>query len=275
MLGIHIRLNLEYKAREVVLGGLHTALIGIPGHGGRSPRNQTIQHVIPTKVAQVGTEEHRGQLAGQEQLLIELMGGSLHKLDFITQILGITTQSLIQIRVIQTGDHSLLLNGMPLSALVENHLIPQQVVYTLEVFAVTNRPGDRCAGNLENLFHLIHQFDGITGIPVQLVHEGEDWRIPQAGNLHQLDGPLLDTLGTVNHHQTGIHCRQGSVGILGEVFVTRRIQQIHQLAAVRKLHNRGRDRDAPLLLHLHPVRLGMLAGLLALDGAGFLKGLTK
>ena len=149
------------------------------------------------------------------------------------------------------------------------------MVNALEAFTHADRPGDRRAGDFQNIFYLVHQLDRIPGIPVQLVHEREDRRITQPGNLHQLDGPFLYALGTVDNHQAGVYGGQRPVSVLREVFVARGVQQVHQLATVGKLHHRGGYRDAPLLLHLHPVRLGMLAGFFTLDGTCFLESLAE
>ena len=48
--------------------------------------------------------------------------------------------------------------------------------------------------------------------------------------------------------------------------MARRVEQIHNMIAVGKLHHRGGHRDAALLLERHPVRGRMPARLTALDG---------
>jgi hypothetical protein len=129
--------------------------------------------------------------------------------------------------------------------------------------------------NLQYAFDLIQQFDRRTAIPIQLVDEGHDGGIAQASDLHELDGALLDTLGAVDDHQGGVHRGQGAVGVLGKVFVTRRVQKIHDAIIEGELHDRRGDRDAALLLQAHPIGGGVTRGLTPLDRAGHLNGTAE
>jgi len=129
-------------------------------------------------------------------------------------------------------------------------------------------PGDRRAADFENFLHLVQQFDGFAAVPVQLVDEREDRCIAQPADLHQLDGALLDAASAVDHHQRRIHGGQGAVGVLGKILVAGRVEQVDDAVAVGKLHDRGCDRDAALLLQRHPVAGGMTSGFAAFDRAG-------
>ena len=132
-----------------------------------------------------------------------------------------------------------------------------QVVHALEVLSGTQRPVDRCRLDIQHFLNLVHHLDRIANIPVQLVDKRQNRRGAQTAHIHQLDGAILDTLGTVDHHQRRIHGGQYPVGIFGEVLVPRRIQQVHYPLLVRKLHHGRGHGDAPLLLHGHPVRTRM------------------
>ena len=72
-------------------------------------------------------------------------------------------------------------------------------------------------------------------------------------DLEQLERLRLDALGRVEHHDRGVGRGQHPVGVLGEVPVAGGVEQVDDVVAVGELqHGRG-DRDAPLLLELHPV----------------------
>ena len=71
----------------------------------------------------------------------------------------------------------------------------------------------------------------------------------------------LDAVGRVDHHQRRVDRGQHAVGVFGEVLVARRVEQVDDVAAVLHLHHRARDRDAALLLDLHPVGGGVARGL--------------
>ena len=77
-----------------------------------------------------------------------------------------------------------------------------------------------------------------------------------AAHLEQLERLGLDALGRVEHHHRGVGGGQHPVGVLGEVAVARGVEQVDHAVAVGELqHGRG-DRDAALLLQLHPVGRG-------------------
>ncbi len=111
---------------------------------------------------------------------------------------------------------------------------------------------------------------GGAPVAVELVDEGHDRRVAQAADFHQLDRAFLDALGAVDDHQRRVDRGQRPVGVLGEVLVARRVEQVDDAPAIRELHDRRRDRDAALLLEAHPVRGRMARRLASLDRAGHL-----
>ena len=128
---------------------------------------------------------------------------------------------------------------------------------------------------LEHALDFVEQLDRRAPFAVELVDEGHDGRVAQAADLHQLDGALFDALGAVDDHQRRVDRGERAVGVLGEVLVAGRVEQVDDAVAERELHHRGGDRDAALLLQRHPVRGGMARGLAALDGAGHLDGAAE
>jgi len=72
-----------------------------------------------------------------------------------------------------------------------------------------------------------------------------------------------------------VHGRERAVGVLREVLVARRVEQVEDAAAVLEGHHRGDDRDAALALDVHPVRAGLGAVVLGLDLAGELDGAAE
>ena len=57
-------------------------------------------------------------------------------------------------------------NTVALAFDIDMQSICSQVIDTFEVRSHPNRPSHRCSVDLQNLFDLIHQFDGITNITV-------------------------------------------------------------------------------------------------------------
>ena len=124
----------------------------------------------------------------------------------------------------------------------------------------------------ERLLDLVEQVERIAALAVELVDEGDDRDVAQPADLEQLARLRLDALGGVDHHHGRVDRGQGPVGILREVLVARRVEQVEDATAVLEGHHRGDDRDAALALDLHPVGAGVAAVRLRLDLAGELDG---
>ncbi len=97
-------------------------------------------------------------------------------------------------------------------------------------------------------------------------------RFARAADLEELQRLGLDALGGVEHHHHGIDSRQHAVGVLREVAVARRVEQVHDVVAVRELHHGRTDRDAALLFELHPVAACRPTTLPGVHRAGHLHG---
>jgi hypothetical protein len=158
--------------------------------------------------------------------------------------------------------------GVLLARLEAHQLVVQQVPDAAEGLAHAERPGDRRAVDLQHRLDLLEQLDRLAHLAVHLVHEGDDRRVAQAADFEQLDGLRFHALGGVDHHHGGVDRGQHAVGVLGEVLVARRVEQVDGVAAVLELHHRAGDRDAALLLHLHPVGGGVARALARLHRAG-------
>ena len=182
------------------------------------------------------------------------MGGTAHQLDFHAQLFGLLfSKHSIHFGIIQTLNALILGNAATLPLGIKMNHVVIKVINALKVATHANRPGHRRTLDIQYRFNFIHHLNGITDIAIHFVDESEDRRGAQTTHFHQFNGAILNTFGAVDHHQGRVNRRKRTVGIFREVFVTRCIQQIDDAAAVGELHHRGRYRDPPLLLHLHPV----------------------
>ena len=91
-------------------------------------------------------------------------------------------------------------------------------------------------------------------------------------DLEQLQCLRLKAFRGVDEHHRGVDGRQHPVGVFGEVGVAGGVEQVDYACAVRELQRRRCDRDAPGLLHLHPVRHRRATARFAVDRAGFVDG---
>jgi len=193
----------------------------------------------------------------------------------LAQLCGLISQQLIHARIVDPRDD---LAGGDLAAVTgteQVRSIRSQVIDPQEPLADTDRPGDGGTSDLQHLLDLVQDLKGVPALPVELVDEGEDGGIPQPAHIHELDGALLHALGHIDDHQGGVHGREGTVGIFGEILVARRIQQVDGGLPVGELHDRRGHRDAALLLQRHPVGSRMACGLAALDGTRHLDGAAE
>ena len=276
MFRVHVSLNFKHEAGELLILRFHQAGIGFTRHRRWRPFHQTVEHMVNAEVTQRGTEEDRSNFSRQEQLFIELVGRTLHQFQLVTQLLGqLFTYRRVQLRAVQPFNDTHFLNGVAFTRLIQIGFIFIEVVNAFEQLAAANRPGNRRTADFQLALNFIQHFHRIADITVEFVHEGQDRRITQTGDFHQLAGTILYAFRGVDNHQTTVDRCQRTIGILGEVFVPRGVQQVHQAVTVWELHYRRGNRDTTLLFHLHPVGFRMLAGTTAFYRTGGLNGLSE
>ena len=113
--------------------------------------------------------------------------------------------------------------------------------------------------NAQHFFYFRHEIQGRASGKVHLVNEGQHGNAAKTAHFKQLAGLRLDPLRGVDHHDRAIGRRERPVGIFAKVLMARRIQDVDHGILIRKLHGRGGDGDAALLLHFHPIRRGQFS----------------
>ena len=150
---------------------------------------------------------------------------------------------------------------MILAALEQVDLLAPPIVHADERAVAMDRPRDRddsrCRGRPRRRSI---ELERILADAVALVDEGEDRRAAPLADGEELPRPLLDALAVVEQHDGAVGGDERAVGVLGEVLVARRVEQVDVVALVLELHHARRDRDAALLLELHPVGRGVPRG---------------
>ena len=144
------------------------------------------------------------------------------------------------------------------------------VDHAAKAVAAADRPIHRPAGEPQFLLDLIDQLEGLPAGPVHLVDEGEDRDPPHPADLEQFAGLGFQALRGVLEHHRVVGRGEGAVGVLGEVLVAGGVEQVDRAAAVVELQHGGGDRDAALLLQLHPVGGDLALLPLGLHGARLL-----
>jgi hypothetical protein len=100
------------------------------------------------------------------------------------------------------------------------------------------------------------EVEGVAALAVHLVDEGDDGDVAQPAHLEQFSRARLDAARGVDDHDGGIDGRERAVGVLGEVLVAGRVEEVEDAVGVFEGHDGGHDRDAALLLDAHPVGAG-------------------
>ncbi len=268
VVGVHIGLNLEDEAGDFVGAGLdrdvfgrggvagfgRRLLAGGHGLGRRGPFADGLQQFLDAEVAQGRAPQHGRHMAFQKRLTVERLIARLDQLQRIDHV------SLL--RAFEEGGGVCEGQGRGVFAVVVGGLagvglepaLAADLGQAAQAVAALGRPPDGGGVQLQAGRDLVQQGHRILGFAVQLVDEGDDRDVAQAADLEQLQRLRLDALGGVQHHDGAVGGGQGAIGVFREVLVARRVQQVEHLAVVFERHDRGGDRNAPLLLDLHPVR---------------------
>ncbi len=115
-------------------------------------------------------------------------------------------------------------------------------------------PRHRVACDPEVGLHIAQQLEWILPRSIALVDEGEDRGAAALAHLEKLASALFDTLAVVEQHHRAVGGNERSVGVLGEILVAGRVEEVDLVSLVLELHHAGCDRDTAFLLQLHPVR---------------------
>ena len=125
-------------------------------------------------------------------------------------------------------------------------LAPLAVEHPLKALAGADRPVDRAARDAEHSLDLVHQIERVVPVSVHLVDERDDGDLAHAADFEKLDGLRLDALAAVDEHHRAVGRGEGAVGVLAEVVVTGRVEQVHVPDRGSELQHAGRDRDPAL-----------------------------
>ena len=92
------------------------------------------------------------------------------------------------------------------------------VIATLKLLTAADRPVDRACMDAEDGFDIFHQVKWVLGFTVQLVDKCKNRNMAQHTNLEKLDGLCLNTLGSINDHDSGVsgHQRNRDVPVYPE-----------------------------------------------------------
>ena len=278
VVGVHVGMNLENKARESLFAGIHLTFESLCRARTGGYLAETVQQFLHAEIVQSRPEEHRCQLSGQIGLHVEIGIDALQQIHVLAQFGGIAfAHAVVQLGVVEVDGHALR-DGL-LGGIVEVQTVLVEIIDTLELGSDIDGPGEGTARDFEFLLHLIHQIEGVFALAVHLVDEHDDRRVPHAAHLHQFAGLGLDALGAVYHDDNAVNGREGAVGVFRKILVAGRVEDIDFIVFVLELvvesHHGGGHRDTALFFYLHPVGGRRLADFVRLDGSGHMDGAAE
>ena len=222
--------------------------------GRRGVIEKAVEQQLHAEVVDRAAEEDGGHVASQDGRVVEGFARPIEHGNLLQHFL---VQGLIEpcgdlvVGQIEHGDRRPI--GAPGHPLEKGDQLPAAVENTPEVGAGPEGPVHGVDVELQRALDLVQQRQRLVRRPVELVDEREDGDLPEAADLEELERLALDPLGRVEHHDDGVDGHQHAVGVLREILVAGRVQQVDAEIPVLELEHGRADRDAALALELHPV----------------------
>ena len=176
-----------------------------------------------------------------------------------------------QLRIVERGEDGRILAGEVAALFVQVHFAADQVHDALQARAHADRPGHRRALDAEHAIRLRRAGRSASrpsrsSLLMKVMIGVSRRRHTSISLIVRSSTPLAH----VDHHQRRVDRGQHAVGVLAEVGVAGRVEQVDDAALVRELHHRAGHRDAALLFQRHPVGRRVARGLARLHRAGHL-----
>ena len=208
-------------------------------------------------------------------MLIKLGINTINQLDVGTQLGCIVlANSCIDGWVVNVVDLDAVSN-MLLVGFEQVECVLIDVINSLELGANVDGPTQWTDTDLQFLLQLVENVKWVAALAVKLVDKNDDRRVAHAAHLHQFARLGLNTLCHVHDDNDAVHSCQCTIGVFGKVLVTRRVEDVDLVVAIVESHDRGSNRDATLLLNLHPVASGGFFDFVALDSTCHMNGSTE
>ena len=111
------------------------------------------------------------------------------------------------------------------------------VVHAGKLLAAADRPVDGIGVDAELALDLLAELERVARLAVHLIDKGKDGDVAQSTDLEELARLRLDALCAVNDHDGAVRGHQCAVRVLGEVLMSRRVEDVDAVAAVLELHD--------------------------------------
>ena len=255
VLRVHVGLNLEHKARDLLFFGRDFTRLGAGRLGFGRKTADAFHQFLHAERVDGRTEPDRRQVTFKNGLGIKRRQQFAGHFDLFAQLFQQLGRHVFgQFGIVQTFQLDRLGDLVPVGTVHQFQPVVDHVVGAKEIATNPDGPGRRRDVNRQIFLNFVNNLERVAAFAVHLVTEGQDGQIAQAADLEQLLRLAFNTLRTVNHHHSRVDSGQRAIGVFGKVRVTGGVDKVEAILAEIKGHRRSRDRDTAVFFHLHKVR---------------------
>jgi len=264
---------LEDEAAEPVFFGFDVTRCGVARPRCWRNAHERIQHFLHTKIIDGAAEEYRGRFSAEVIVCVQFTVNAVDQFNVFTERMGIPFADFsIKDGIIKVVDVHHILVIRFCSRGEEYQAFFVQIVHPFEILAAVDGPGIGVEVDLQFFFDLFEEVETVLAVTVHFIDEYDHRRLPHGDHFHKPAGLRFHPVHAVNDEDDAVHCCQRTKGVFREVLVTRRIEQVDEVAIVFKGHDAGGHADAALPFDLHEIGSGVLLDLVALYRTGRLYG---
>ena len=204
---IHVRMDLEDEAGEVILFRIDHTFNSLYRTGRRSDLDKTIQQLFHTEVIQGRAEEYRGDVSFQISIHIELRINTFDQFDIRTKFISqINTDMVFQFGIVDVVK-TYLLRYILFARSVKVKFLFIYIIYTFETLSHIDRPAQRAYLDLQFFFYLIQKIERIFTVTVHLVDKHDHRRFTHTADFHQFTCLCFHTFGNIDHDNDTVYGR--------------------------------------------------------------------
>ncbi len=271
---VEVGVYFKHKTRELLVFRLYFPRTAQARSRLGSNFYKGVEQFLHPKVVERTAEKYWSHFAYQIGLaIVSWVKGC--QLGFLAQLRGVFANNLVEFGVVEVLKRTHFVGNAGFIGGKQVELLAVHIVNAFKSGAFADGPGEGRDFDAEFFFKFLQQIERILAFAVHFIDKNDHRRIAHAAHGHKLFGLLFHAFGGIYHQNHRVYRRQGAVRIFGEVFVTRRVQNIHAPSVVLKAHHRGGDRNATLLFNFHEVGSGRFFDFVAFYGTGRLNSTAK
>ena len=178
VIGIHVGLDLEHEGGHAILVRHDLARAGGLRPRRRRETRERIEQILDAEILDRRAEIDRRQMPFAERGKFERAAGVFHQRQFLRDRLDVEHGILgVQRRQIERLRHR-----RAAVVIQEPHVARGEFIGADEIAAAADRPVHRRRVERQRLFDLVQELEGVAGLPIHLVDEGDDRNVAQATN---------------------------------------------------------------------------------------------